>query len=85
MSLKRRLDALEARLRAAEDVEQIGFYEADVQAGVWRDTLTGETRPMSPAELEGAREHAENGAGLLLLGPLPGAPKIIWGVDGDAL
>jgi hypothetical protein len=73
-----RLAKLEARRREAEDLEVIGFFEADPDAGLWREMNTGQTRPMSPDEIEEARA---SGGGMLMLSPLPDrSRKLVYGV-----
>ena len=75
-----RLAKLEARRREAEDLEVIGIFEADPDAGLWVDVHHGRTFAMKPDEIEQARQASEGGGAMLIL-PLPGhARKIIYGV-----
>jgi len=76
-----RLAKLEARRRAVEDLEVIGFFEADPDAGLWRDVHHGLTRLMTPEEQAEARQASEADGAILILGPLPGrSRKLIYGV-----
>ena len=75
-----RLAKLEARRREAADLEVIGIFEADPDAGLWVDAFHGRTFAMRAEEIEQARQASEGGAAMLIL-PLPGhARKIIYGV-----
>ncbi|WP_293909885.1 hypothetical protein [Deinococcus sp.] len=78
----RRLTRLEAQQRSSHAVEQIGIYEADLAAGVWRDIHTGKAGPaLSAEDLATGGELAQSGGGLLLYSPLPGRSKIIPGLQ----
>jgi hypothetical protein len=70
-----RLGRLEAQAKTAADFEVIGFYEADPAVGLWRDMNTGQTRPMSPDEIEEARAACAVGGMRLQIGPLPGGRR----------
>ncbi|WP_407543711.1 hypothetical protein Q0M94_28000 (plasmid) [Deinococcus radiomollis] len=64
-----------------DDVEVVGFFEADLDAGLWVDVHHGRTRPMTPEEIDEARQASEAGSAILILGPLPGRDrKLIYGV-----
>lgn len=77
-----RLKKLEAQSQAEEDLQVIGFFDADPEAGLWRDVHNGRERPMTPEEVAHAREAK---SGMLMLGPLPGRSKIIYGVSAREL
>jgi len=76
------VEKLEAQRQTAEDLQVIGFFEADPEAGLWRDVHNGRERPMTPEEVAHAREAK---GGMLMLGPLPGRSKIIYGVSPSEL
>jgi hypothetical protein len=79
--LRGRLGKLEARRREADDVEAVGFFEADLDAGLWVDMHHGRTRPMAPEEIDEARQASAAGGACMFLGPLPDrSKKIIYGV-----
>jgi len=79
--LRGRLGKLEAKARNAEDLELMGFFDADLDAGLWRDVHHGHTRPMTPEEQAEARQASEAGGAILILGPLPSrSRKVVYGV-----
>jgi len=81
VNVRGRLAKLEAAAKEAEDLEMIGFFDADLDAGVWRDVHHGHTRPMTPEEQAEARQASEAGGAILILGPLPGrSRKLVYGV-----
>ena len=74
MTRLKRLARLEVRRQAVGG----GFFEADPDAGLWREVNTGSTRPMTPEEVQEARD---SGGGMLMLSPLPDrSKKLIYGV-----
>lgn len=76
-----RVAKLEARRRETEDLEVIGFFEADLDAGLWVDIHHGRTRPMTQEEIDGARQASAAGSAILILGPLPDrSRKLVYGV-----
>ena len=76
-----RVAKLEARRRETEGLDVIGIFEADPGAGLWVDAHHGRTLPMTPEEIEEARQASEAGGACMFLGPLPDrSKKIIYGV-----
>lgn len=76
-----RVAKLEARRRETEDLEVVGFFEADIDAGLCVDVHHGRTRPMTTEEVDEARQASEAGSAILILGPLPGRDrKLTYGV-----
>lgn len=76
-----RLARLEARQKDKPG-DMVGIFEADLQAGVWREVEggAGRTVPLSPEDFEnGGRLEAAGGA-LLMLAPVHPA-KVIAGVS----
>ncbi|AHX26512.1 hypothetical protein DEDE109153_01085 [Deinococcus deserti] len=81
MTRRGRLTKLEAR-RSEEDAgDMMGIFEADLEAGVWREIAGGQGRtlPLSPEDLREAGSLHTAGGGLLMLAPAGGA-KVISGV-----
>jgi len=76
-----RLSRLEARQKDTPG-DVIGFFEADLQAGVWREIEGGQGRtlPLSPEDFEKGGRLAESGGALLMLAPIHPA-KVIVGVS----
>lgn len=69
-----------ARLEAQQGLEGQtgGVFEADLDAGLWREKRGGRTLPLDPATLEG------EAVAVLLLNPR-GPSKIILGIEGDEI
>ena len=69
-NLRGRLRALEAKREEGEAVEVMRFWWADIDAGLWREGVgprldgeeekTGQSFPMSPADLEDVRASGQH-------------------------
>lgn len=86
MTRRGRLAKLEAR-RSEEDAgDMVGIFEADLEAGVWREVKGGQGRtlPLSKEDLQEAGSLHAAGGGLLMLAPAGGS-KVIAGISGGDL
>ncbi|THF86139.1 hypothetical protein E7T09_12985 [Deinococcus sp. KSM4-11] len=70
--------------RKEDGGDVLGIFEADIDAGLWREVNGNRTLPLSPEDLQDAGSADAAGTGLLMLAPV-GTSKVLADVSWEDL